>query len=116
MQDVSDLKNIIIQSLESKGVLSELRAQIRASIFKTIEDEEAAVKENFDWENKKSIDISKNEELILICHIFEEFLTFFKLEYTANIFSHEANFKNCQDFNNLSNIKRKKIEHRKYFK
>lgn len=34
MQEINDLKNIVIQSLESHGVLSQLRAQIRASVFK----------------------------------------------------------------------------------
>jgi hypothetical protein len=34
MQEINDLKNIVIQSLESNGVLSQLRAQIRSSVFK----------------------------------------------------------------------------------
>jgi hypothetical protein len=34
MQDTNDLKNIVIQGFESKGILSTIRAQIRASVFK----------------------------------------------------------------------------------
>lgn len=34
MQDTNDLKNIVIQGFESKGILSVIRAQIRSSVFK----------------------------------------------------------------------------------
>ena len=40
MQEINDLKNIVIQSLESNGVLSQLRAQIRSSVFKVATDYE----------------------------------------------------------------------------
>mgnify|MGYP001005069693 FL=1 len=34
MQEPVDLKNLVIQGLESEGLLTQLRAQIRASVFK----------------------------------------------------------------------------------
>ena len=34
MQDINDLKNLVIQSLEGNGVLGQIRAQIRSSVFK----------------------------------------------------------------------------------
>ena len=34
MQDINELKNIVIQGFEAKGILPQLRAQIRASVFK----------------------------------------------------------------------------------
>ena len=53
MQEISDLKNIVIQSLESNGMLSQLRAQIRASVFKIIEDQESKESKGpaLHWEN-----------------------------------------------------------------
>jgi len=34
MQEINELKNLVIQSLEGNGVLGQIRAQIRASVFK----------------------------------------------------------------------------------
>lgn len=34
MQEINELKNLVVQSLESHGVLGQLRAQIRSSVFK----------------------------------------------------------------------------------
>jgi hypothetical protein len=35
---MDDLKNIVIQSLEEEGTLGALRAQLRARVFKAIEN------------------------------------------------------------------------------
>ncbi len=37
MQELNELKNLVIQSLEAKGALSNIRAQIRASVFNAID-------------------------------------------------------------------------------
>lgn len=34
MQEINELKNLVVQSLEAHGVLGQLRAQIRSSVFK----------------------------------------------------------------------------------
>lgn len=98
MQDINELKNIVIQSFESKGILSQIRAQIRASVFKAIEenDEDQEI-QAFDWENKKALQIKENPELAILCRLFENFLTFYDLDYTENIFKHEVNDKNQSD-------------------
>lgn len=33
MQDNSDLRNLVLKSLDSKGILSHLKAQVRSSIY-----------------------------------------------------------------------------------
>lgn len=35
---MDDLKNIVIQNLEQEGTLASLRAQLRAQVFKAIEN------------------------------------------------------------------------------
>ena len=93
MQDIQELKNIVIQSFESKGILSSIRAQIRASIFKTIEQNstESSKIDCFDWENKKALKISENRELLILVKLFENFLSFYDLDYSENVFKHEVN-------------------------
>ena len=102
MQDVNELKNILIQGFESKGILSQIRAQIRASVFKAIEDETnqlvpQAGNESFQWENKAALKIKDSEELLVLCKLFENLLQFYDLEYSANVFAHESNSQSVPD-------------------
>ena len=95
MQEINDLKNIVIQSLESKGILSQLRAQIRSSVFKIIEDQESKDSKNpaFFWENPLCQKIHDSEEGCLAIELMHEFFEFFRMDYTNNVFVHESNYK-----------------------
>jgi hypothetical protein len=95
MQEINDLKNIVIQSLESKGILSQLRAQIRSSVFKIIEDQESKDSKNpaFFWENPLCQKIHDTEEGLLSIELMHEFFEFFRMDYTNNVFIHESNYK-----------------------
>jgi hypothetical protein len=54
MQELNELKNLVIQSLEANGALSNIRAQIRSSVFKVIDQQESNKKGSpFYWENPK---------------------------------------------------------------
>jgi len=33
MQDNTDLRNLVLQTLDSKGILSQLKAQVRANVY-----------------------------------------------------------------------------------
>ena len=98
MQDVNELKNLVIQSFEAKGMLSQLRAQIKASVFKAIEDEEGKPSnvnksDAFQWENSSALGIKDDEELTILCKLFKNLLGFYDLDYTLNVFKHEVNDK-----------------------
>ncbi len=113
MQDINELKNIIIQGFESKGILSQIRAQIRASVFKAIEDENNGLSaqnnnESFQWENKLAMKMRDDEELLVICKLFENFLHFYDLEYSLNVFSHEVNSHLVQNGEELRILNSKK--------
>jgi lisH domain-containing protein FOPNL len=38
MASINELKDVLKESLEEKGVLQEIRAKIRSEIFKTLDD------------------------------------------------------------------------------
>ncbi len=38
MEELNELKNLVIQTLEANGSLSNIRAQIRSSVFKVIDE------------------------------------------------------------------------------
>jgi hypothetical protein len=40
MQEVDELKTLVVQSLESQGILSSLRAQIRANVYNIVDNKE----------------------------------------------------------------------------
>jgi hypothetical protein len=95
MQEINDLKNIVIQSLESNGVLSQLRAQIRSSVFKIIEDQESREGRSpaFFWENPLCQKIHKTMEGPIALELMHEFMEFYRMDFTCNVFVHEANYK-----------------------
>lgn len=41
MEELNELKNMVMQNLEKNGYLSNIRAQIRSSVFKTIDMQES---------------------------------------------------------------------------
>ena len=92
MQDISQLKKIVIESFEAKGILSEIRAQIRASVFKVVEESEQN-KTNFDWEQKNPLEITQNEDKLILALLIDDFLSYMDLQYTSNVFAHESNLK-----------------------
>lgn len=44
MEELNELKNLVMQNLEKNGYLSNIRAQIRSSVFKTIDSQEGGSK------------------------------------------------------------------------
>jgi hypothetical protein len=52
--------------------LSQIRAQIRASVFKAIEEnpEDPEDKVFFNWENERALQIRDNFDLVLLCRLF----------------------------------------------
>ena len=94
MQEISDLKNIVIQSLESNGMLSQLRAQIRASVFKIIEEQESKEQRSpaFYWENPLVQKVTEAAEGETALSVMVEFMEFFRMDYTHNLFCQESNF------------------------
>ena len=108
MQDTNDLKNIVIQGFESKGILSKIRAQIRASVFKVVEEENQTSNNNTDgglnWENQRAMSLKNTDEGLVICRLFENLLQFYELDYTLNVFVHEVNTAGVPESDNLRSI------------
>uniref|UniRef100_A0A8D8RXF3 FGFR1 oncogene partner n=2 Tax=Cacopsylla melanoneura TaxID=428564 RepID=A0A8D8RXF3_9HEMI len=97
--DDSQLRDLVAQTLESKGVLSKLRAELRANVFLALEGNEK-FKEQL-RENKIISDLLKTEEGLLALHIVKEFLEFCDLKFTQTVLESEIgdqlNLKGQQD-------------------
>ncbi|EDO38339.1 predicted protein [Nematostella vectensis] len=99
----TELRDLVAQSLESKGVLGKIRAQLRASVFLALEEQEGA--ENkiplTNGNLKKFISTSEGR---LVAGLVREFLEFFELDFTIAVFDPESNFSDkYQGRNNLAN-------------
>lgn len=95
---MDELKDLVIQSLETKGVLGQLRAQLRSCVFKCIDeqDENESGRSQFHWENPHAQKVTKGNEK-LVAELFREYLEFYKMDYTLNIFGPEANLSGSTD-------------------
>ena len=90
---MDELKQLVIRSLEAKGVLGQLRAKLRSMVFDIIDEQEAAVKQQsgFVWENPLSKKILETEEGELAAGLIREFLEFYRMDYSLGVFLPECN-------------------------
>ena len=86
MQDTSGIKAMVLEALDSKGLLSTLRSQIRASVSCALEEGEPGL---FEWENPKARKIAEDKELCLLAQLFENLLEFYGLDYSLSALKNE---------------------------
>nr|XP_048289241.1 centrosomal protein 20 isoform X6 [Myodes glareolus] len=77
MASVSELKAVLKDTLEKKGVLGHLKARIRAEVFSALDD---------DHEPRPSL----SHENLLINELIREYLEFNKYKYTASVLIAES--------------------------
>lgn len=91
---MDELKNLVIQTLETNGILGQLRAQLRSCVFKVIDNQEQIEKSQgsgFHWENPQAKKILSNASSLICAELVRDFLEFYKLDYTLSIFMPEVN-------------------------
>lgn len=100
---MDELKNLVIQTLEQKGILGEIRAKLRSSVFKVIDNNDPSGKERaMHWENPLAQKVLETTESALAADLIREYMEFYRLDYSLSIFIPEANLKqDPQDRNNL---------------
>ena len=97
---MDELKNLMIQTLEANGILGQLRAQIRCSVFKIIDNQDdmenknpvQASKSALHWENARARSLMNHHGAIsaLVAELIREYLEFYALDYTKQIFVPES--------------------------
>lgn len=84
---MEDLKELIIQTLDANGVLDKIRAQLRVSVFKAIDNQQAA---SLSFEKLKAVNVVKTDEGRLCAELLRDFLDVYKLTYTMHTFLPES--------------------------
>lgn len=86
------MKNLVIQSLETRGVLGQIRAKLRSSVFKIVDEQDQRF--NFGcglkWENQLLYKISDMKMGTLIAELTREFMEHFKMDYSLSVFIPEC--------------------------
>ena len=90
---MDELKNLVIQTLETNGILGQLRAQLRSCVFKVIDNQEQVEKgqSSFHWENPAAKKVMQTASGVVCAELIREFLEFYRLDYTLQIYVPEVN-------------------------
>ncbi|CAE6076302.1 unnamed protein product [Arabidopsis arenosa] len=97
-REMMDLKTLVTRTLEKKGVLAKIRAELRASVFEAIEDEDRVIENNEGLppallgscnERARKLHASPSGRLLsaLIC----EYLDWAQLNHTLKVYQPESN-------------------------
>lgn len=89
VEEDAELRDLVSQTLETNGVLGKLRAQLRASVFLAL-DEQDPVKHKAPFRNQDFKRFASSNEGQQILDVVREFLQFFNLEYSLAVFNAEA--------------------------
>ena len=89
---MEDMKNLVITALESKGVLGQIRAKLRSSVFKIVDEQET--KQSFGcglkWENKELYRLQGSKMGNLVSELIREFMEEFRMDYSLSVFIPES--------------------------
>jgi hypothetical protein len=85
-----ELRDVVAQSLEAKGVLGKIRAQLRANVFLTLEEQESKEKPH-PFVGERLRNFQKTKEGRQAVALVREFLEFFELDFTTAVFDPETN-------------------------
>lgn len=83
---------MIIQSLETKGVLGQIRAHLRSAVFKVVDEQDQQFNTGcgLKWENKTLYKILETKIGTLLAEIIREFMEYFRMDYSLSIFIPEC--------------------------
>jgi hypothetical protein len=90
---MDDLKNIVIHNLEQEGTLASLRAQLRAQVFKAIEnyaDPNTKQAAGFQWANPVAGKIHEDPDAKLMAFLIKDYLEHYKMDYTMSVYLPEV--------------------------
>ncbi|KAL3883295.1 hypothetical protein ACJMK2_029577 [Sinanodonta woodiana] len=85
----TELRDLVAQTLEANGVLGKIRAQLRASVFLALEEQES-VQNKAPFLNHDLKKLLSTKEGRMVAGLVREFLEYFNLEFSLAVFDSEA--------------------------
>ncbi|XP_033120502.1 FGFR1 oncogene partner-like isoform X5 [Anneissia japonica] len=87
----TELRDLVAQTLENNGVLGKIRAEIRASVFLALEEQDK-VRNKTPFVNQELKKFLVSKEGQTAAALVYEFLDYFNLDFTVAVFNPETNF------------------------
>jgi len=104
----TELRDLLIQTLEKNGSLGKIKAELRASVFLALDSQENF--ENCSLVNPTLQKFFNEKDSVLSLELVLQFLQSLDLDYTASVFQPETNNKVAEKINDVSLCERLKIQ------
>nr|CAB3245927.1 FGFR1 oncogene partner-like [Phallusia mammillata] len=99
-EEETELRDLLLQTLEKNGVLGKIKAELRAGVFLALESKDQS--DNYSHGANRKLTNFKSQSATgpLYLELVQEFLTFFDLDYTNAVFTVEAGCSSNSDSRN----------------
>ncbi|XP_030355204.1 FGFR1 oncogene partner isoform X2 [Strigops habroptila] len=95
-EEDTELRDLLVQTLESSGVLNKIKAELRAAVFLALEEQEK-VENKAPLVNESLKTFLGTKDGRLVAGLVAEFLRFFNLDFTLAVFQPESSTINGLD-------------------
>ncbi|KAM6081508.1 centrosomal protein 43 [Chlamydotis macqueenii] len=95
-EEDTELRDLLVQTLESSGVLNKIKAELRAAVFLALEEQEK-VENKTPLVNESLKSFLNTKDGRLVAGLVAEFLRFFNLDFTLAVFQPESSTLNGLD-------------------
>ncbi|XP_061067233.1 LOW QUALITY PROTEIN: centrosomal protein 43-like [Eubalaena glacialis] len=101
-EEDTELRDLLVQTLENTGVLSRIKAELRAAVFLALEEQEK-VENKTPLVNESLKKFLNTKDGRLVASLVAEFLQFFNLDFTLAVFQPETStFQGLEGRENLA--------------
>ncbi|NWW65598.1 FR1OP protein, partial [Ifrita kowaldi] len=95
-EEDTELRDLLVQTLESSGVLNKIKAELRAAVFLALEEQEK-IENKAPLVNESLKSFLGTKDGRLVAGLVAEFLRFFNLDFTLAVFQPESSTLNGLD-------------------
>ncbi|XP_074945741.1 centrosomal protein 43 isoform X1 [Phalacrocorax aristotelis] len=99
-EEDTELRDLLVQTLESSGVLNKIKAELRAAVFLALEEQEK-VENKTPLVNESLKSFLGTKDGRLVAGLVAEFLRFFNLDFTLAVFQPESSTASPLQLNGL---------------
>ncbi|XP_029450089.1 C-C chemokine receptor type 6 isoform X3 [Rhinatrema bivittatum] len=102
MEEDTELRDLLVQTLENSGTLNKIKAELRAAVFLALEEQEK-IENKTPLANESLKKFLNTKDGRLVSSLVKEFLQFFNLDFTLAVFQPETSIPNKpEDRENLA--------------
>lgn len=87
----TELRDLLIETLEKKGILGKIKAELRASVFLALEEQDD-IRKKLLSSSQRAADSLSTEMGRIAATLVQDFLEYFDLKFTQSVFGCEAQF------------------------